>query len=511
MSEVSVMNLTERGVAPRTVPHYVDGQRVAGTSGRSGPIFNPATGEQVGDVAFASSEEVDRAVAGVRAAADSWASTSLARRGQTMFQIREVLQRNAGELADLIVEENGKTRADALGEVTRGLECVEFTCSIPTLLKGGYSRDASGGVDVHSFREPLGVVAGITPLNFPVMVPLWMMANAVACGNAFILKPSEKDPSAPVRLGELLVEAGLPTGVVNVVNGDKEAVDRLLQHPDVDAVSFVGSTPVAKYIYEQGTSAGKRVQALGGAKNHMIIFPDADLEQAADAAVAAAFGAAGERCMAVSVVVAVGDIAEPLAAEIQQRMGRLRVGPGNEDGVDFGPLINRAHRDRVASYLDSAAAEGAKVVVDGREHPLFGSEGFYLGPSLIDHVSPEMSAYRDEIFGPVLSFVRADSYDEALALVNENPYGNGTAIFTRDGGLARRFQGECNIGMVGVNVAIPVPVSWYSFGGWKASLFGDLHMYGPEGIQFFTRQKVVTTRWQTDGPAFIGCGAQKSR
>ena len=399
---------------------------------------------------------------------------------------------------------------DALGEVARGLENIEFACGIPNLMKGGYSEQASAGIDVYSIRQPLGVVAGITPFNFPAMVPMWMFANAIACGNSFILKPSEKDPSASLLMAELLTQAGLPDGVFNVVQGDKVAVDRILEHPDVAAVSFVGSTPIARYIYETGTKHGKRVQALGGAKNHMVVLPDADIDMAADAAVSAAYGSAGERCMAVSVVVAVGGAADPLVEAIKSRLPKLRIGPGSEPDSEMGPLISREHRDKVAGYVEGAASQGATVVVDGREHQVPG-DGFFLGVSLLDDVGEDMDCYRDEIFGPVLGVVRVESYDEALRLVNDNPYGNGTAIFTRDGGAARQFQLDVNVGMVGVNVPIPVPVAYYSFGGWKASLFGDTHMYGPDGIHFYTRTKVVTSRWPDPSTSTVDLGFPQVR
>jgi malonate-semialdehyde dehydrogenase (acetylating)/methylmalonate-semialdehyde dehydrogenase len=398
-----------------------------------------------------------------------------------------------------------------MGEVARGLENIEFACGIPNLLKGGFSEQASRGIDVYQIRQPLGVVAGITPFNFPAMVPMWMFANAIACGNTFILKPSEKDPSVSLLLAELMKKAGVPDGVFNVVQGDKVAVDRLLEHPDVRAISFVGSTPVARSIYETGTRNGKRVQALGGAKNHMLVLPDADLGMAADAAVSAAFGSAGERCMAVSVLVAVGAIADPLIAAIRERMAKIKVGPGMDEGNEMGPLITREHRDRVASYVANAVLEGATVAVDGRQDPASKRDGFFLGTSLLDRVEPDMRCYRDEIFGPVLSVVRADTYDIALRIINENPYGNGVAIFTRDGGAARQFQFDVDAGMVGVNVPIPVPVSYYSFGGWKASLFGDLHIYGPEGVQFYTRTKVVTSRWPDPGTSTVDLGFPQVR
>ncbi len=400
--------------------------------------------------------------------------------------------------------------SDAMGEVQRGLEVIEFACGIPTLMKGSFSEQAATGIDVYSIRQPLGVVAGITPFNFPAMVPMWMWAPALACGNAFVLKPSEKDPSASLYTAELLKEAGVPDGVFNVVQGDKVAVDAILEHPGIAAVSFVGSTPIARYIYENGTKHGKRVQALGGAKNHMIVLPDADIDMAADAAVSAAYGSAGERCMAVSVVLAVGEVAEPLVAAIKERLPKITVGPGLEEGSEMGPLITREHRDKVASYIESGAEQGATLVVDGRESAPDG-DGFFLGVSLLDDVTPEMDCYRNEIFGPVLEVVRADTYDEAVGLVNANPYGNGVAMFTRDGGAARQFQFDVNVGMVGINVPIPVPVAWYSFGGWKSSLFGDLHAYGPESIQFYTGGKVVTARWPDPATSSVNLGFPQTR
>jgi malonate-semialdehyde dehydrogenase (acetylating)/methylmalonate-semialdehyde dehydrogenase len=429
-----------------------------------------------------------------------------------MFRMRELVDANRKEIASLLTLEHGKVTSDALGEVARGLENIEFACGIPALLKGGYSEQASTGIDVYSIRQPLGVVAGITPFNFPAMVPMWMFANALVCGNAFVLKPSEKDPSASMFVADLLRQAGLPDGVFNVVHGDKVAVDRLLEHPDVAAVSFVGSTPIAKYVYETGTRHGKRIQALGGAKNHMLVLPDADLDMAADAAVSAAYGSAGERCMAVSVVLAVDSVADDLVARIAARVPQIKVGPGAEPDSEMGPLISREHRDKVAGYVDGAAKEGATVVVDGREG-VGGAmgDGFFLKPSLLDRVRPGMRCYEDEIFGPVLSVVRVASYDEGLRTINSNPYGNGVALFTRDGGVARQFQFDVNVGMVGINVPIPVPVSYYSFGGWKASLFGDQHMYGPEGINFYTRGKVVTSRWPDPRTSKVDLGFPQNR
>ena len=423
--------------------------------------------------------------------------------------MRELVDANRKEIASLLTAEHGKVLSDVLGEVARGLENIEFACGVPHLMKGGYSEQAATGVDVYSIRQPLGVVAGITPFNFPAMVPMWMFSNALACGNTFVLKPSEKDPSASLLMAELLAKAGLPPGCFNVVHGDKVAVDRLLNHPDVAAISFVGSTSIAKYIYETGTANGKRVQALGGAKNHMLVLPDADLDMAADAAVSAGYGSAGERCMAISVVVAVDTIADDLVAKIAERIPSVKVGPGTEPDNEMGPLITEAHRDKVAGYVEGAGAEGATVVIDGRQGA--SSDGFFLNPSLVDDVRPGMKVYDDEVFGPVLSVVRVHSYDEGLELINANPYGNGTAIFTRDGGAARQFQFDVNVGMVGLNVPIPVPVSYYSFGGWKASLFGDTHMYGPEGINFYTRGKVVTSRWPDPHTSKVDLGFPQNR
>jgi len=478
--------------------HWIGGKPWTGAEpGHRGDIYNPATGRVTGTVDFATAAEVDAAVAAAAAAFGGWSETSLVRRASVMFAFRELVRKHAAELASLISSEHGKVASDAAGEVARGLEVVEFACGMPHLLKGGYSENVSAGVDAYSIRQPLGVVAGITPFNFPAMVPMWMFPIAIAAGNTFVLKPSEKDPSASIRIAELLADAGLPDGVFNVVHGAKEAVDALLVHPDIRAVSFVGSTPVARYVSEVGTAAGKRVQALGGAKNHMVVLPDADLDLAADAAVSAGFGSAGERCMAISVLVAVDPIGDELIARMRDRVARLRVGPGDQPESDMGPLVTGPHRERVASYLDAGVADGAVLAIDGREHPVTGGapDGFWLGPSVLDRVTPTMSCYTDEIFGPVLSVVRAASYAEALGLVNANPYGNGTAIFTNDGGAARRFTHEVQIGMVGVNVPIPVPMAFYSFGGWKASLFGDTHMHGTEGVHFYTRGKAVTSRW----------------
>ncbi|HSC91436.1 MAG TPA: CoA-acylating methylmalonate-semialdehyde dehydrogenase [Gaiellaceae bacterium] len=492
------------------ISHWIGGRIVPGESGRSGPVYNPATGVQTGAVAFASVEEIDRAVAAAKEAFPEWRALSLSRRTETMFRIRELVHDRREELARILTAEHGKVLSDAIGEVQRGLEVIEYCCGIPELLKGGFSEQASTGIDVYSIRQPLGVVVGITPFNFPAMVPMWMWAPALACGNTFVLKPSEKDPSASLLTAELLKEAGVPDGVFNVIHGDKVAVDRLLEHPDVAAASFVGSTPIAKYVYETGTRHGKRVQALGGAKNHMIVLPDADIDMAADAAVSAAYGSAGERCMAISQVVAVGDVAEPLIEAIKQRIPKVKVGNGMDPDSEMGPLVTREHRAKVVSYIAGTTDEGGTVVVDGRETAPEG-DGFYLGVSLLDNLTPGMRAYDDEIFGPVLGVTRVGTYAEAVRLINENPYGNGTAIFTRDGGVARQFQFDVQAGMVGINVPIPVPVAYYSFGGWKASLFGDTHIYGPEGINFYTRGKVVTSRWPDPATSKVDLGFPQTR
>jgi malonate-semialdehyde dehydrogenase (acetylating)/methylmalonate-semialdehyde dehydrogenase len=504
----------EAGAKPAAerVNHWIGGRRVPGSSGRSGPVYNPATGELAREVDFASVEEVDAAVAAAKAAFPAWRATSLSRRTEILYRIRNLVEEHRAEIAAHLTREHGKVPSDALGEVARGLENLEFATGIPHLLKGGFSEQVSTGIDVYQIRQPIGVAAGITPFNFPAMVPMWMFGNAIACGNTFVLKPSEKDPSASVYLGELLKEAGVPDGVFNVVHGDRVAVDRILEHPDIAAVSFVGSTPVARHIYETGTKNGKRVQALGGAKNHMVVLPDADIEMAADAAVSAAYGSAGERCMAISVVVAVGEVADPLVDAIERRLPKIKVGPGSDAEAEMGPLITREHRDKVASYLDSGPAQGATLRVDGRQHVLFQEDkGFFLGVSLLDNVTPEMECYRNEIFGPVLEVVRVPTYADAMQVVEDNPYANGTAIYTRDGGAARQFQFDVNVGMVGINVPIPVPVAYYSFGGWKASLFGDLHMYGPEGIQFYTRAKVVTSRWPDPATSKVDLGFPRTR
>lgn len=493
-----------------SIAHWINGRLHEGASARTSPVFNPATGEQTGTVHLASVDDVRLAVDSATEAASSWKRTSLSRRAAILFEFRELLHARMDELAAIVTAEHGKVLSDAAGEIARGLENVEFATGIPHLLKGGYTEQASTGVDVYSIRQPLGVVAGITPFNFPVMVPLWMCANAISCGNAFILKPSEKDPTASLWLARLWQEAGLPDGVFTIIQGDKVAVDEILENPGISAVSFVGSTPIAKYIYERGTSTGKRVQALGGAKNHMVVLPDADVELAADAAISAGFGAAGERCMAISVVVTVGDVGDSLVDAIARRIPRIKVGNGADEGTEMGPLITAEHRAKVASYIEQGESAGATVVVDGRlaEMP---PSGFFLGPTLLDGVDASMTVYRDEVFGPVLGIVRCETFDDALALINSNPYANGTAIFTRDGSAARQFQSEVEVGMVGINVPIPVPVAYYSFGGWKASLFGDNHMYGPEGINFYTRGKVVTSRWPDPATSTIDLGFPRTR
>ena len=495
----------------RRITHWIGGKPFAGDTARHGEVFDPATGQVTGHVDFASSADVDLAVAAAVDASREWRNASLSKRTSVMFAMRELLHQRIGEVASVVTSEHGKVLSDAAGEVSRALEVVEFACGIPHLLKGGYSENVSTKIDVYSIRQPLGVVGVISPFNFPAMVPLWFVPVAIACGNAVVLKPSEKDPSASNLLAEMFAEAGLPDGVLNVVHGDKVAVDALLEHRDVAAISFVGSTPIARYVYEVGTRNGKRVQALGGAKNHMVVLPDADLDLAADAAVNAGFGSAGERCMAISAIVAVDPVGDELVEKIRTRMATLRIGDGRRDS-DMGPLVTRPHRDRVASYLDTSVTEGATLVVDGRDVDIDGApEGFWLGPSLIDNVTPTMSCYTDEIFGPVLSVLRAASYDEALTLVNASVYGNGTAIFTNDGGAARRFQNEVAVGMVGINVPIPVPMAYYSFGGWKSSLFGDTHAHGAEGVHFFTRGKVVTSRWLDPSHGGLNLGFPTNR
>ncbi|MEO5761125.1 MAG: CoA-acylating methylmalonate-semialdehyde dehydrogenase [Vicinamibacteria bacterium] len=476
--------------------HWINGKRYEGPTDRWGDVHNPATGESNTRVAFATADVVDQAVQAATIAQKKWGAASLAQRARVMFAYRQLLDRHKVQMAAIITAEHGKVAADALGEVSRGLEVVEFACGLPQLLKGEFSENVSTDVDSYSIRQPLGVVAGITPFNFPAMVPMWMYPIAIACGNAFILKPSEKDPSAANFAAKLLAEAGLPEGVFSVVHGDKDAVDAILTHPGIAAVSFVGSTPIARYIYETGTKAGKRVQALGGAKNHMMVLPDADMDLAADSAVSAGYGSAGERCMAISALVTVGDAADKLLPKIQERIAKLKVAAGNTKGADMGPLVTREHHAKVKGYVDKGESEGATLLVDGRKVKVEGYEGgYFLGPCLFDNVTTDMVIYKEEIFGPVLSVVRAKTYDEALAMINANPWANGVAIFTNDGGAARRFQNEIQVGMVGINVPIPVPMAYYSFGGWKASLFGDSHVHGKEGIHFYTRGKVVTSRW----------------
>jgi malonate-semialdehyde dehydrogenase (acetylating) / methylmalonate-semialdehyde dehydrogenase len=479
-----------------TIEHWIGGEFTAGAGGRRAPVFNPATGEQQHEVVLADAADVDAAVASARTAFDSWSQASLSKRTKILFAFRELVAANVGRLAELISDEHGKVLSDAAGEVQRGLEVIEFACGVPQLLKGEYSDQASTGVDVFSFREPLGVCAGITPFNFPVMVPMWMHPVAIACGNTFVLKPSERDPSASNFVAGLWREAGLPDGVFNVLHGDKAAVDGLLNHPDVAAVSFVGSTPIARYIHEQASRTGKRVQALGGAKNHAIVLPDADLEFAAGQLSAAAFGSAGERCMAISAAVAVGGAGDPLADLVSRRAAAVVVGSGRDPRSEMGPVVTAAARERIEGLIGSGETQGAKLLVDGRGLSVDGYEGgFFVGPTVLDQVDTSMDVYTEEIFGPVLSVLRADTVDAAIALINSNPYGNGTAIFTSSGEAARRFQRGVHVGMIGINVPIPVPMAYYSFGGWKDSLFGDKHVHGPEGVSFYTRGKVVTSRW----------------
>jgi len=486
------------------IRHHIAGQE-AGAAERTGPVYNPATGERQHDVAFASTAEVDQAIAAAKAALPGWRATGLIKRADVFFRLRQLLIERQDDLAAIITSQHGKVLDDAKGEISRGIENVEFAAGLVHLLKGEHAQQVARGVDVHSAKQPVGVVGAITPFNFPVMVPLWMTASAIACGNTVVLKPSEKDPSASVFLAQLFEEAGLPAGVLNVVHGDKVAVDAILDSPEVKAVSFVGSTPIARSIYQRASENGKRVQALGGAKNHMVVMPDADLDGAADAAISAAYGSAGERCMAVSVLVAVGDVADTLVEKVASRMATLKIGDGTDASSEMGPLITREHRDKVASYVTGAAAEGATVVVDGTKQQ-FDNDGFFVGVSLVDHVKPGMKVYDDEIFGPVLAVVRVDSYDEAVELINANQFANGVAIFTRDGRTARSFEMDIEVGMVGVNVPIPVPVGAFSFGGWKNSLFGDSHIYGPESIHFYTRSKVVTSRWPNPSESQINLG-----
>ena len=488
----------------KQISHWINGKVSTETSGRKGDVYNPATGQITAKVEFASTEQVGKVVDVATAAFNEWRHSSLTKRTQVLFAFRELLNQNKGKIAELITAEHGKVLSDAQGEVTRGLEVVEFACGIPHLLKGGYSEGVSTDVDVYSIRQPLGPVAIISPFNFPAMVPMWFFPIAIACGNSVVVKPSEKDPSAIMYIAELLKEAGLPDGVFNVVHGDKEAVEALLVHPGIKSISFVGSTPIAKYVYETGTKAGKRVQALGGAKNHMVVLPDADLDLAADSAVNAGFGSAGERCMAISMLVAVEPVADKLIPKIKERMEKIKTGDGTK-GCDMGPLVTKAHRDKVASYIEAGVKEGATLVMDGRQVKP-DENGFWLGPTLFDNLKTSMSIYSEEIFGPVLGVIRVKSYDEALKLVNDHKYGNGTAIFTNDGGAARRYQNEVEVGMVGINVPIPVPMAYYSFGGWKSSLFGDSHAHGTEGVHFFTRGKVVTSRWLDPSHGGINLG-----
>jgi malonate-semialdehyde dehydrogenase (acetylating) / methylmalonate-semialdehyde dehydrogenase len=494
----------------KQISHWIGGRSAAGSSGPTAPVFDPSRGQQSGEVALADEADLDRAVVLAVAAADEWRRCSLSTRTAVLFRFQQLLDSHRDVLAEAITAEHGKVLSDSMGEVARGIENVEFSCGVAQQLKGEFSQQVSNGVDVHTVLQPLGVVAGITPFNFPVMVPLWMMSNAIACGNAFILKPSEKDPSPSILLAELLGQAGLPDGVFSVLHGDRTIVDLILAHPGIDAVSFVGSTPVAEHVYELGTRNGKKVQALGGAKNHMVVLPDADIETAADAAVSAGFGSAGERCMAVSVVVAVGGIADPLVDAIAARIPAITIGPGTDPRSEMGPLITADHRAKVVSFLEDTVLEGADLVIDGRKADT-AAHGYFLGCSLIDRVQPGMKVYDEEIFGPVLTVVRVADYDEAIALVNANQYGNGVALFTRDGGAAREFEFEVEVGMVGINVSVPVPVGFYSFGGWKSSLFGDAPIYGPAGIRFYTRQKVVTTRWPDPTTSAVNLGFPQTR
>ena len=489
----------------RSIQHYINGQSVDIANQKTHAVLNPATEEQVAEIQHATSKEVNQAVASAKAALSDWGEASIAQRTKLLYNFRNLVLENEHYIAELITEEHGKVHSDARGEVARGIENIEYACGFAETLKGSYSEQASSGVDVYTIRQPVGVCIGITPFNFPVMVPLWMFPNAIACGNTFILKPSDRNPSAPEFIIKLMNEAGFPKGVVNLINGGAETVNQLLSHDDVDAVSFVGSTPVAKHIYESGTAGGKRVQALGGAKNHMVVLPDADIDLAADSAVSAAYGSAGERCMAISVVVAVGEVAEPLVRAISDRIDNLKIGPGMQPDSEMGPLISKEHRTRVVDYINSGEAEGATVVCDGRVHSPE-QKGFYVGATLLDNVTTDMEVYRDEIFGPVLSVVRVQSFDDALDVIAENQYGNGVAVFTRDGGTARQFQKNVQAGMVGINVPIPVPVGYHSFGGWDDSLFVDTAMYGPEGMRFYTKQKVITSRWPDPTSSQIDLG-----
>jgi len=493
----------------RRITHWIDNSPFDGPVERWGDVFDPATGLVQARVALAGVEQVDLAVASALRAWESWKEVSLARRTTILFHFRDLVERHRDDIARILVSEHGKVFSDAQGEVQRGLEVIEFACGIPQLIKGEHNENVSTAVDTYSIRQPIGVVAGITPFNFPAMVPMWMYPLAIACGNTFVLKPSEKDPSASVLCAELFHQAGLPDGVLNVVHGDKVAVDRILTHPDIGAVSFVGSTPIAQYVYELGTKSGKRVAALGGAKNHMIVLPDADMDLAADAAVSAGFGSAGERCMAISVLVTVGDAADRLLPKVVERIRKIKVAAGDEAGAEMGPLVTAQHRDKVVGYIDSGVEEGAALVTDGRD--LVGRAGFFVGPTLFDHVTPDMAIYRDEIFGPVLSTIRVDSYDEAMKLLHDNPWANGVAIFTNDGGAARKFQNEAQVGMIGINVPIPVPMAYHSFGGWKASIFGSARMYGLEGVQFYTRVKVITSRWPDPSHRGVNLGFPQMR
>ena len=483
---------------PKDLTHWISGKHVEGTSGRSGDVYNPATGEVGSRVPLASKAELDTAVEAAKAAFPDWAATPPLTRARIMFKYKALIEDNADELAAIITAEHGKVLSDAHGSLTRGLEVVEYACGIPQLLKGEYTEQVGRGIDAWTTRQPLGVCAGITPFNFPAMVPMWMFPMAIACGNTFILKPSEKDPSCALHLAELAKEAGLPDGVLNVVNGDKEAVDAILDHPDIPAISFVGSTPIAQYIYSTGAANGKRVQALGGAKNHMVVMPDADLDQAADALMGAAYGSAGERCMAISVAVAVGDAGDRLMDLLKPKVEALKIGPGTDNDMDMGPLVTGDHLNKVKGYVDIGVEEGADLVVDGRDYSLQGyEEGFFIGGCLFDNVTTDMRIYKEEIFGPVLSVVRSPDFDNAVQIINDHEFGNGVSIFTRDGDAAREFTNRIEVGMVGVNVPIPVPMAFHSFGGWKGSLFGDIHMHGPEGVRFYTRQKAITSRWPT--------------
>ena len=496
----------------RTINHWINGRTVEDQPERTGAVYDPATGQQSAQVAYATGDDVDAAVNAAKAAYPAWRDTSVVKRARVMFAFRELLATHQDELARIIAAEHGKVVSDAAGEVQRGLEVVEVASGIPHLLKGDFSENVSTEVDCYSIRQPLGVAAGITPFNFPIMVPMWMHPIAIACGNAFVLKPSERDPSVSTRVAELYAEAGLPDGIFNVVHGDKVAVDAILDHPGISAVSFVGSTPIARYIYERGTSHGKRVQALGGAKNHAVIMPDADMDSAADALVSAAYGSTGQRCMAISTAVAVGKAGDALVSKVLERAGRLRTGPGLDPSSDMGPLVSGAARDKVAGLIESGVNEGAKLVLDGRNLRVEGhDDGFYLGPTLFDQVTTDMAIYKEEIFGPVLIVLRTDTIDQAIDMISGNPYGNGTAIFTSNGAAGRKFQSEVQAGMIGVNVPIPVPMAFYSFGGWKDSLFGDLHVHGPEGVSFYTRGKVVTTRWPVPRDSAVELGFPTSR